>query len=139
MLASAGASAWWWTRGVRLELSPLVELAGSIGLTSPQRPEVGYAPTRSLPVPILDDAVGKASLEALSPAAPFCEAGTAPVFVLGLAELKRHVGEDMGGPTECEHRDPTSGDTLQHTTTGLAYYRPTSMRPFSPTAGATSP
>ena len=30
----------------------------------------------------------------------------------------------MGVPTECEHVDPTSGDTLQCTTTGLAYFRP---------------
>lgn len=126
VLASAGASAWW-TRGVRLELSPLVELAASLGLTSPQRPEVGYVPARS--VPVLDGAAGQASLAALSSAASFCAAGTAPAFVLGLAELKRHVGEGMGEPMECEHRDPTSGDTLQHTTTGLAYYRATSNTP----------
>lgn len=70
-----------------------------------------------------------ASLAALSSAASFCAAGTAPVFVLGLAELERQVGEGMGEPMQCEHCDPTSGDTLQHTTAGLAYYRATSNTP----------
>jgi hypothetical protein len=98
VLVSAGASAWW-TREVRLELSQLVELAGSLGLTSAQRPEVGYVPVRS--VPVLDGSAGQASPAALSSAALFCAAGTAPVFVLGLAELKRHVGEGMGEPMEC--------------------------------------
>ena len=41
VVASAGASAWWLTRGLWLDLSPLVEFAGSIGLRSPHRPEVG--------------------------------------------------------------------------------------------------
>ncbi len=39
------------------------------------------------------------------------------------------LGEGMGEPMEREHRDATSGDTLQHTTTGLAYYRATSTTP----------
>ena len=30
----------------------------------------------------------------------------------------------MGVPLECEWANPENGDTLQHTTTGLAYYRP---------------
>ena len=30
----------------------------------------------------------------------------------------------MGDPLECEHADPATGDTVQHTTTGLAMYQP---------------
>ena len=106
-----------------------MEIAGSIGLTSPHRPEVGYVPTRPLLVALPDGAAADNSPQTLRPAAPFCAAGTAPVFVLGFAELQRHIGEGMGQPTECEHRDLTSGDTLQHTTTGLAYYRATTNTP----------
>ena len=29
----------------------------------------------------------------------------------------------MGEPLECEHGNPDNGDTLQQTTTGLAFYR----------------
>lgn len=55
---------------------------------------------------------------------PFCQPGEVPTFVYGIAELQRRLGATMGVPTECEHVDPTSGDTLQRTTTGLAYHRP---------------
>jgi hypothetical protein len=30
----------------------------------------------------------------------------------------------MGVPLECEYVNPENGDTIQHTSTGLAYYRP---------------
>ena len=55
---------------------------------------------------------------------PYCQPGEVPTFVYGIAELQRRLGATMGVPTECEHVDPTSGDTLQRTTTGLAYHRP---------------
>jgi hypothetical protein len=55
---------------------------------------------------------------------PFCPAGSQSRFVLGIAALHDHLGTIMGEPVECEHVDPASGDTIQHTTTGLAYYRP---------------
>jgi hypothetical protein len=55
---------------------------------------------------------------------PFCQPGQTPTFVYGIAELQGRLGPTMGVPTECEHVDPTSGDTLQRTTTGLAYHRP---------------
>jgi hypothetical protein len=61
---------------------------------------------------------------AQSPGAPFCPPGQTPSFVFGIADLYGRLGEQMGAPAECEHRDPQSGDTIQHTTTGLAYYRP---------------
>jgi hypothetical protein len=44
--------------------------------------------------------------------------------VHGIAALHERLGPTMGVPTECEHVDPGSGDTLQRTTTGLAYHRP---------------
>jgi hypothetical protein len=54
---------------------------------------------------------------------PYCEPGQTPHFVFGLATLKQRLGDGMGDPLECEHIDDTSGDTQQHTTRGLAYYR----------------
>src|SRR5687768_12800879 len=56
--------------------------------------------------------------------AQYCQPGEEPRFVHGIAELQGRLGATMGVPTECEHVDPTSGDTLQRTTTGLAYHRP---------------
>jgi hypothetical protein len=53
----------------------------------------------------------------------FCAAGQTPQFAAGFAALKAQLGTPMGDPTECEHPDPNGGGTLQHTTTGLAYYR----------------
>src|SRR5688572_22472227 len=55
---------------------------------------------------------------------PFCPPGQPARFVLGIAALHDRLGAIMGEPVECEHVDPTSGDMVQHTTTGLAYYRP---------------
>ena len=55
--------------------------------------------------------------------APFCQPGEAPTFRLGFALLREQLGPTMGEPVECEHRDLSTGDTLQRTTTGLAYYR----------------
>jgi hypothetical protein len=55
---------------------------------------------------------------------PFCTDGAVPRFVHGVAELQGRLGATMGTPTECEHIDPSNGDTLQRTTTGLAYHRP---------------
>jgi hypothetical protein len=55
---------------------------------------------------------------------PFCQPGQAASFVFGIAALRDRLGATMGTPIECEHRDAESGDTIQHTTTGLAYYRP---------------
>src|SRR3954453_5018963 len=60
---------------------------------------------------------------ALAQAAPFCGSGTSPRFVYGFADLKARLGSTMGDPIECEHTDGTSGDVLQQTTTGLAFWR----------------
>lgn len=61
--------------------------------------------------------------------APFCQPGQTPRFQLGLAQLKDRLGDTMGEPLECDHEDPASGDLLQQTTTGLAFYRPRTNTP----------
>jgi hypothetical protein len=62
-------------------------------------------------------------------AQPFCRPGEAPEFRLGFALLKEQLGPLMGEPAECEHLDRARGDTLQRTSTGLAYYRPATNTP----------
>ncbi len=57
-------------------------------------------------------------------AAPdFCAPGETPQFRFGFAFLSSRLGQTMGEPIECEHGNPENGDTLQKTTTGLAFYR----------------
>ena len=55
--------------------------------------------------------------------APFCAPGQRPAFHPGLAALKLRLGDVMGVVLECEHLNNANGDTLQQTTTGLAYFR----------------
>src|SRR3712207_6657608 len=62
-------------------------------------------------------------------AAPFCQAGQQPAFQFGFAALREHLGAAMGEPIECEHTDPETGDAVQRTTTGLAYYRARTKAP----------
>ena len=52
-----------------------------------------------------------------------CAAGESPGYRFGFAFLKSQLGATMGEPLECEHGNPENGDTLQQTSTGLAYYR----------------
>src|SRR3954454_15461276 len=66
---------------------------------------------------------------ALAQAAPFCSPGTSPRFVAGFADLKARVGAAMGDPLECEHTDGSTGDVLQQTTTGLAFWRKSTNTP----------
>jgi hypothetical protein len=61
--------------------------------------------------------------------APYCQAGAAPAFVLGFADLKGQVGDAMGDAIECEHANPANGDTLQKTSTGLSFYRKATNTP----------
>ena len=56
--------------------------------------------------------------------APHCAAGQPAEFLFGIAELRERLGATMGQPLECEHLNAENSDTIQHTTTGLAYYRP---------------
>ena len=56
---------------------------------------------------------------------PFCQPGQQASFVFGIAALHDRLGtQTMGVPVECEHINADNGDTVQKTTTGLAYYRP---------------
>jgi hypothetical protein len=57
------------------------------------------------------------------PAATACPPGQTPQFVSGFAALKLRLGTRMGEPMDCQHSDPSTGDMVQHTTTGLAYDR----------------
>jgi hypothetical protein len=57
-------------------------------------------------------------------AAPFCPAGQPPSFQLGFARLQQQLGAVVGEPLECQHGSPENNDVIQHTTTGLLYYRP---------------
>jgi hypothetical protein len=66
--------------------------------------------------------------EATTPAPGACPFVT-PRFVLGFATLDEQIGPTMGNPVECEHANPENGDTLQKTTTGLAFYRKNTNTP----------
>ncbi|MBV8718103.1 MAG: hypothetical protein JOZ65_23800 [Chloroflexi bacterium] len=70
-----------------------------------------------------------ASSSASAQAASFCDAGQAPAFEFGFADLKYALGYIMGDPLECEHPNSANGDTLQQTTTGLAIYRQATNTP----------
>jgi hypothetical protein len=54
---------------------------------------------------------------------PFCAPGQTPAFEFGFALLAFELGPIMGEPLECQYSDEETGDTLQRTTRGLAYYR----------------
>jgi len=62
-------------------------------------------------------------------AAAYCAPGQDPEFVLGFAFMKAQLGDVMGDPLECEHANPENGDTLQQTSTGLAFYRKSTNTP----------
>ncbi|HEV7665523.1 MAG TPA: M23 family metallopeptidase [Chloroflexota bacterium] len=56
-----------------------------------------------------------------------CGPGATPTFGLGFAELKTHLGDMVGAATTCEFADPSgSGDVLQQTSNGLAFWRKSS-------------
>lgn len=61
---------------------------------------------------------------AAAQAAGFCAPGQEPHFTGGFEALYSELKiAKMGSPVECEHPDGTSGDTLQQTDKGLAFYR----------------
>lgn len=60
---------------------------------------------------------------------PFCQSAQRPEFLFGFAALKALLGERMGAPLECEHANPDNGDSLQQTSTGLAFYRKATNTP----------
>ena len=55
---------------------------------------------------------------------PYCPPGQSAQFLFGIAQLHERLGPTMGVPLECEHVNAANGDTIQRTSTGLAYYRP---------------
>jgi hypothetical protein len=57
-----------------------------------------------------------------APHAPWCAVGELPTFQFGFGDLAQAIGSAMGVPTECEHGEESSSDTLQATTTGVAVY-----------------
>lgn len=61
--------------------------------------------------------------------APFCDPDEEPRFVSGFADLSTRLGATMGEPVECAHDDGDTGDTLQQTTSGLAYWRKSTNTP----------
>jgi hypothetical protein len=69
---------------------------------------------------VLGSVLGSTSVAAAE--APFCTPGQDAQFVLGFAVLKSRIGDRMGSPLECEHPGD-GGDTVQLTSTGLAFYR----------------
>jgi hypothetical protein len=73
--------------------------------------------------------LGQAAPAAMAQAAPFCAPDTSPRFSQGFAALKAQLGDAMGNPVECEHTDGASGDVLQQTSTGLAFWRKSTNTP----------
>lgn len=61
--------------------------------------------------------------------APYCEPGETPAFHFGFATLGQMSDAPMGVALECEHANPANGDTLQKTSTGLAFYRKSTNTP----------
>jgi hypothetical protein len=57
------------------------------------------------------------------PQAHWCHEGELAEFHFGFAELAAQLGPVMGNPTECEHGDDWSSNTLQATSTGVATYQ----------------
>jgi hypothetical protein len=69
--------------------------------------------------------------------AAHCQPGQSPQFVFGFANLKALLGDAMGDPVSCEYADPNgTGDTLQDTSAGLAFWRKSTNTPTF-TDGAT--
>jgi hypothetical protein len=59
-----------------------------------------------------------------------CDAVHQPQFAGGFAALKSALGDIMGAPLTCEYADPQgTGDVLQNTTSGLAFWRKWSNMP----------
>jgi hypothetical protein len=77
------------------------------------------------------------STSGLAQPAPHCGSDDPPVYVFGFAHLKSLLDATMGDPVSCEYADPNgTGDTLQDTSTGLAFWRKSTNTPTF-TDGAT--
>jgi hypothetical protein len=59
-----------------------------------------------------------------------CAPGVTPTFRQGFAAIKTQLGDAVGNPTSCEFADPNgTGDVLQQTSNGLAFWRKSSNTP----------
>jgi hypothetical protein len=88
-------------------------------------------PPAAIPTPIPTPEPQPTPEVVAPPAGPAgCRPGEQPAFAFGFAALKERVGTAMGTPSSCEYGDPNgSGDTLQNTSTGLAFYRKSTNTP----------
>ncbi len=62
-------------------------------------------------------------------AAPFCQPEQLPTFGPPLVALNDQIGGVMGDPLECLHPDPTTGDSVQQTSTGIAVIQQITNQP----------
>jgi hypothetical protein len=70
------------------------------------------------------------SANAQAAPATHCQPGEVPQFVYGFAVLRERAGTIMGSPVSCEFADPRgTGDVLQLTSTGLAFWRKSTNTP----------
>lgn len=93
---------------------------------TPARPGGAAAPAPARP----GAARPTAPAPAAQPAANRCPAGQAPTFVAGFADLKIQLGDAVGEPSTCEFPDPNgTGDVLQQTSKGLAFWRKATNTP----------
>src|SRR5581483_9533933 len=53
--------------------------------------------------------------------APYCPNTDPPGTGAAFTSLKQALGTTMGNPVDCQHQDPKTGETVQTTSTGLAY------------------
>ena len=84
----------------------------------------------SIGVAVLLSAVAMLPLTAAAQQVPFCAPNQDAAFRFGFGTLQQRLGPTMGTALECEHVDAQTGDTLQKTTTGLAYYQPSLNMPM---------
>lgn len=110
VVAAAVVTAYWAARTIGIDLSPMENAAAALGMSQSvaETHQVGYS---------------KARVEATPPpSAPHCQAGEQPAYLNGIAALHQQIGSAMGTPLECEHADGALGNTVQHTSAGLAAY-----------------
>jgi len=70
------------------------------------------------------------STPGLAQPAPHCGSTQAPGYQFGFANLSALLGPTMGSPVSCEYADPNgTGDTLQDTSVGLAFWRKATNTP----------
>jgi hypothetical protein len=111
VLAAGGATAFWASHKLGVELSGITTVAAVLGINeriATSRP-VGHSAA----------AVDQSSA---APAAPFCGPGQPLAFDPRLQELKQRLGDTMGAPIECAHPSATVSDTIEQTSTGLAEF-----------------